>query len=128
MRYGNKSKHGLWMFVAFLVDSYKYYYTYNASYDEQYTEFGHIYSPLSMNIATKNIIKENILPPTNVQSGIVTIVTNLPITIAPKDNLPTSAVIFEIFSFCLLVSFTTKVYLFKTLKSRKVGGSDGKEN
>ena len=104
--------------MTLFIYSYKNDYPYNASHNKQHTEFSHVYSPLSINIATKNIIKEKILPPMNIHNGMFTTVTNLPITIAPKASLPISPVSFEIFSLCLFVSFTIKVYFKKTLKSR----------
>jgi len=116
------------MFMPFFIKGYEEDYSYDTANNKEDSKFCHSYSPLSTNIAITNMIAENALPIIKTHDGMFWVVTNFPITIAPNVSLHISPVIFEIFSLCLLVSFTTKVYLLKTLKSREVGGSDGKEN
>jgi hypothetical protein len=110
--------------MSFFIKSYKEDYSYNAENDKKDTKFCHSYSPLSTKIAIKNMMAETALPPIKTHNGMPVAVTNLPITIAPNVSLQISPVIFEIFSLCLFVSFTIKVYYYD--KKLSIGGTKPK--
>ena len=57
-----------------------------------------------MIMAKKNMATEKTRPLRNTCHGIVTVETNLPITIAPKDRVPRFIKILQIFSSCFGVN------------------------